>query len=129
MDSFLKAYGDFNNDLRADYVSVDSNGNTLIFLYSTASGNYEQTANSLPPYENCIPVNYYLCKSFLHSDDANDDGSLDITVWGTNPTGNCMYLLLQNDGSFQAAVSTLNFTTTTQPVLFEFDLPAGGGYI
>ena len=50
MDSFLKAYGDFNNDLRADYVSVDSNGNTLIFLYSTSSGNYEQTANSLPPY-------------------------------------------------------------------------------
>lgn len=64
MDSFLKAYGDFNNDLRADYVSVDSNGNTLIFLYNTASGNYEQTANSLPPIENCIPANYYLCKPY-----------------------------------------------------------------
>lgn len=40
-----------------------------------------------------------------------------------------MYLLLQSDGSFQAPVSTLNFTATTQPILFEFDLPAGGGYI
>jgi hypothetical protein len=43
MDNFIKAYGDFNNDLRADYVSVDSNNNTLIFIYSTGSNIYEFT--------------------------------------------------------------------------------------
>lgn len=36
MNNMIRAYGDFNNDLRADYVSIDSNtNNTLIFLYNT----------------------------------------------------------------------------------------------
>lgn len=60
MNTFIKAYGDLNNDLRADYVSVDNYNNTVIFIYSTASNLYELRYNySL--FENCNPINYFLC--------------------------------------------------------------------
>lgn len=66
-----------------------------------------------------------------HLDDLNGDGSLDITVWGSSGTGNCMYPLIQTDSNFTIGTKdTLNFTAaTTQPSLFEFNLDAGGGTV
>ncbi len=56
----MKASGDFNNDLRADYVAVDSNYNTLVFIYSTSSNLYELTYN-ITAFQGCNPIAYYLC--------------------------------------------------------------------
>jgi len=63
MNNTIKAYGDFNSDLRSDYVAMDSSNNTLIFIFS--SDNVYQLAYNFSIYQNCNPINYYLCKSFL----------------------------------------------------------------
>lgn len=60
MNNTIKAYGDFNSDLRSDYVAMDSNNNTLIFIFN--SENVYQLAYNFPIYQNCNPINYYLCK-------------------------------------------------------------------
>ncbi len=60
MNNFIKAYGDLNNDLRSDYVAVDNYSNTLIFIYSTSNNVYELKYN-YTIFENCLPINYYLC--------------------------------------------------------------------
>lgn len=72
-------------------------------------------------------LSLYVCNNL---DDANDDGSLDITVWGSNPNS-CMYLLLQSSSGFiNGSVSPFSFATvTTQPSLFEYNLVAGGSRI
>jgi hypothetical protein len=130
MNNFVKAYGDLNNDLRSDYVSVDNYNNTIIFIYSTSTNLYE-LKNNYTIFENCFPINYYLCTPAAHLDDINGDESLDITVWGISGTGNCMYPLIQTDSTFNVGVTdTFNFTvSTTQPSLFEFNLEAGGGMV
>lgn len=64
MSTFIKAYGDLNNDLRADYVSVDNYNNTVIFIYSASTNLYKPTYN-YPLFENCNPINYFLCTTLL----------------------------------------------------------------
>ena len=59
-NNFIRAYGDFNNDLRADYVAFDANFNTLVFIYSTSSNLYELSQN-ISAYQGCNPISYYLC--------------------------------------------------------------------
>jgi hypothetical protein len=132
MSNFIKAYGDFNSDLRSDYVSVDNNFNTIIFIYSQSSKVYELTY-TLTPFQGCNPINYFLRTTRPNLVDINSDGNLDITVWGSNPNGNCMYPLIQNasdaNGFTPGLTDTFNLTSTTQPSLFEYNLPAGGGTI
>lgn len=65
MNSLIRAYGDFNNDLRADYVSIDGNNNTLVFIYSTTTNQYNLVSN-ISAFQGCNPLNYYLCKIYYN---------------------------------------------------------------
>lgn len=64
MNNFIRAYGDFNNDLRTDYVAIGNNNYTTVFIFNTKSFIFEET-NSFPPVQGCIPLNYYLCNYSL----------------------------------------------------------------
>jgi len=64
----------------------------------------------------------------VNLDDANGDSSLDITVWGVNTDGNnCLYPLIQNNSQFLPNLTNaLTFPATTQPSLFETNIPLAG---
>jgi len=40
MNNQIRSYGDFNNDLRTDYVAIDNSGNILVYIYSINEGQY-----------------------------------------------------------------------------------------
>lgn len=64
MNSRIRSLGDFNNDLRTDYLATDADDNTLVYLYNTSNGQYE-LKQKLSPFQGCLPINYYLCSSFF----------------------------------------------------------------
>lgn len=108
----IRAYGDFNSDLRADLIAYDNYSNTNIFIFDKETGDYISTY-SYPLYQSCSPVNYYLA-------DINYDHRLDITVWGVSGTDNCMYSLLNTGNGFrnETSVTSIFTPSTVQPSLF-----------
>ena len=59
----ILGYGDFNNDLRADYAAADNFGNILVFYYQKdgdLEGQYILTYTA-ELFVDCAPVNTYLC--------------------------------------------------------------------
>jgi hypothetical protein len=64
MNNQIRSYGDFNNDLRTDYLAIDNSGNILLYIYSINDGQYiPQLPISI--YKGCSPINFYLCQSQL----------------------------------------------------------------
>ncbi len=64
LDNVVLGYGDFNNDLHADYVALNTNSNDLlIFFYSTDqdfNGQYIiQSTQTI--VQGCKPVSTYMC--------------------------------------------------------------------
>lgn len=115
----IRAYGDFNSDLRADLIAYDNYSNTNIFIFDKETGDYISTY-SYPLYQSCSPVNYYLGKYLSYIADINYDHKLDITVWGVSGTDNCMYSLLNTGNGFRNGTSVTSIFTpsTVQPSLF-----------
>lgn len=66
MNNIILGYGDFNNDLHADYVAMDPlNGNLLLYYYindGDSNGQYILQNISLGRFS-CTPMNVYLCKN------------------------------------------------------------------
>lgn len=65
MQNMIRAYGDFNNDLRTDYVAIDNQNRTVVYLFNTDTYIFEQNTPVYPPVQGCNPLNYYLCKASL----------------------------------------------------------------
>jgi hypothetical protein len=114
-------YGDFNNDLRTDYIALDpSTNNLLIYYYSNSPRDGEYVPNNSIPTNGCTPQNLYLCKRSTYLDDADYNFALDITIWGEDANSNkCLTLLLQNNGQFTPNCSETFEAGNTQPFLFE----------
>lgn len=63
LNNRVLGYGDFDNDLYADYVALDSKNNLLIFSYQNqgdTKGLYLFNS-SIAVYQGCNPLNVYLC--------------------------------------------------------------------
>lgn len=65
LNNIILGYGDFNNDLRADYVALDPSNNSLLVYYYVNDGNQNGQyilQNVLQARFSCTPLNVYLCK-------------------------------------------------------------------
>lgn len=63
LNNRVLGYGDFNNDLYADYVAVDENNSLLFFYYQNqgdSKGLYILN-NTIAVYSGCNPESLYLC--------------------------------------------------------------------
>lgn len=97
---------------------LSSNNSLGVYIWNKETSIFDQT-NVISP-EECEIESTFLCNLLHYTVDADVNGLLDITIWGTNGDENCLLLYLHEPKLNFAMAASRSLAETTQPFVLSY---------